>query len=314
MAPINEPRDARELLGLASNVVEGQLNFLLAYARELEQARQEDRDGPWGRLWRSTDLWAGWGTLATTYRLAAQFAFLSRPHLAATLLRRSAAGYLAAGLPFGLFLMSAAVTEADAGELLSTREHAGALLHEQSGFDPAALRDPVQQTYLLLAYASHPAMRREFQVPLRRQQEMLQGHALHPIGARGQPITRYLQLSSTMLRSSTGQEGPPYRTMARTLAALNQDEAESLSSARANTYLWERGAAPINYVDLEITALCAVIMRDVGETRRLSAFLADQVGDPLGGLNVWAATETRRHQSREQFGARSDQVGQWWQF
>ena len=57
-----------------------QLSFYAGYARQLERAAErrggEKDSGPWGRLWRSEERWAGWGTLATTYRLAAQFCFL----------------------------------------------------------------------------------------------------------------------------------------------------------------------------------------------------------------------------------------------
>ena len=308
---------ARELLGLDNTTVRAQAEYYRAYARQLEGAADRDDETPWTRLSRGGERWSVSGVVATTHRLAAQFAFLVDPAGAVADFRRSAHAYLAAGSPFGLFLLAAATDDVSAADLLMQSGHVAALDGdaERAGMDPVAVSDPVQQTYLLIAYTMHPVVRREVASRLSRLHVALLGHAQHPIGPQSAPLGEYLALCAPMLEREDADlaDGSSYASdgesvareprvtieglVAERFGRIEREHARSLRIARGNRYLWDRGAAPVNYVDLELVALAAHTLRAGGLEMRDR--MAASVDEPLADLSVWAGATLLRTARQE---------------
>jgi hypothetical protein len=297
---IQTPRAAVEHLQLSRAVAVSRAGFYTAYADQLRLAIspgsvQSEETSVWRNLLPDARPWAAWGTLATTYRLAAQFTFLFDPSAAVPLFQEAGQAYREAGSPFGLFLLAASQSANEAAELLFARGHADAITggtEQVSNFSRAALEDPAQRCYLLLAYAGHPLVRRELREPLRRFQQTLEGHSLHPIGPQSQPLALYLACSHVLMDEDDRSASSSVGDLVSALGVLGRDQAAALRAGMRNKYLWDRGAAPLNYVDLELTALTALCMRGSENQRTLREGLADVAQDPLADLNVWAGAET----------------------
>jgi hypothetical protein len=182
------------------------------------------------------------------------------------LMQRAASAYLTAGSPFGLFLMTALQSPEDAAQALMEREHITALgagQRQTGAFSTAALTDPTQRTYLLLAYCMHPVVRHQLLQLLVREHE------------------------------STADR------MALLLAELQRQQATALRSAQGNHYLWTRGAAPVNYCDLELVALVAQALRGSGASSLLINRLDRLTTDPVAAVEWWAGTELYRRSNEE---------------
>ncbi|HEY1823605.1 MAG TPA: hypothetical protein VGG83_27070 [Trebonia sp.] len=239
--------------------------------------------------------WAGPAALATSYRLAAQHAALVDARWATRLAVRAAMGYLAAGLPFGLFLLTGLLDDRTLRDSAVFRDVVTPF--QSPGGGHAGARDPVQQTYLLLAAASRPWLRGPLQPALSGARERLATHGLRPVGAQGVPLGEYLDLADLMLYDdqSPGQPGNgSIQYVARRLAAMQRAQAATLRAAQRNRYLWRHGASPVNIIDLEQVALSGLALRrHRGWFGQLSAAVADELerDDPLTELPVWTMGE-----------------------
>ena len=305
--------EALAALSLDRDVAQANAAFFYAYARQIDAASERarspqlERDG-WAALLRTSEPWVKHGVLATTYRQAAQFRCLVDLESAIPLMQRSAEEYLAAGNPFGLFLITATMDSQQAGEALMDPRHLGGLSRErvESGvFSMAALGDPVQRTYLLLAYCMHPVVGRELVRLLEREHEVLLPHSRHPIGPQSAPLAQYLTLCEFAISriGSLDEDHRDTNRIARLIITLAQQQAAALRSAQGNRYLWERGAAPVNYCDLELIALIAQSIRGSGAP----AFMFDQLSrltaDHLAAVSLWAGAELFRRAGGEDEGA-----------
>lgn len=309
MVFLDGPAAALAALDLDRGVVEANAVFFAAYAEQLEaaadsgQPRNREPPDAWVALSRTSEPWIRHGVLASTYRQAAQFRCLLDFGSAIPLIQRSANAYLAAGNPFGLFLMTATMNPGEAVEALMDPQYRSALGGERAAegtFSSAARADPVQRTYLLLAYSMHPVVRRELGRLLAREHDVLVPHGRHPIGPQSAPLSQYLMLCEYALsrEGPLGEDRPRTERMARSIATLGQQQATALRSAQGNRYLWERGAAPVNYCDLELIALVAQTMRGSGSPGLMSDQLDRLTTDPMAAVSPWAGAELYRRSGR----------------
>jgi hypothetical protein len=299
------PEAALEALDLDRDVVEANAAFFIAYAEQLAAAADGDPPSdrepadPWRALSRTSEPWVRHGVLASTYRQAAQFLCLLDLGSAIPLMRRSAEAYLAAGNPFGLFLMTATMNPGDAADTLLEPRYRNALGSERaagSSFSPAARTDPAQRTYLLLAYCMHPGVRGELGRILTNEHNALEPHGRHPIGPQSTPLAQYLRLCEYALarEGSFGGNRTRIGLMARSIATLGEQQAASLRVARGNRFLWERGAAPVNYCDLELVALVAQTMRGSDLPGAMPEQLDLLTSDPMAAVSSWAGADLFR--------------------
>ena len=286
MAHLEDSQSVLRHLNLTPDRVREQAEFFASYAQMLERQRPTDARGDvWGRVANPGPQWLGSATLASTYRLAAQYAALVDMRRAAELAIRAALAYLDAGLPFGLFLVVGLLDDEllRDGFVLPTLR---SLLSEGST-DPA-LADPVQQAYLLLTAASRPWLQDNLRGTLDAIVRNLDAHDLQPIGPQSIPLVMYLNLARTMLSNELGDT--EVRTVGDQLAAMGRTQAASLRSAMRNQYLWEHGAAPVNVVDFEYVAMYGLAMRHrPGWTAELYRHTTEALAndDALAELPAW---------------------------
>lgn len=295
MSRLDELPNLLRHLELAPDVPARQVDFFLSYAQMLERARTAGTQGEvWSRIASPAQEWLGSATLASTYRLAAQYAALVDMRRAAELTVRAALAYLDAGVPFGLFLIAGLLDE----RMLRDRYVFETLMDPfTEGTFRSAQSDPVQQTYLLLTAASRPWLRQLIRQPVDEMMNRLSAHDLHPIGPQSIPLASYLTMARTMLSDeapeSVARQGDDRAidAMAGELAGLGRIQAASLRSTMRNRYLWLNGAAPVNVVDLEYVAIYGLAMRHNPSwynelPRRISSTLEND--DILAEIPVWA--------------------------
>jgi len=271
-------------LGLDQDALQAQAHFYTAYARMLEVQRSAPQlGGIWERMTSSSEAWIGPSSLASAYRLAAQYTAIFDPLTATDLSIRAGLLYLDADLPFGLFLLAGLLDD----DLLQDAQVFPALspaLHRVIARPTSA--DPVQETYLALAMASRPWLQDELGLSAQALLDELSAHELVPVGPQSIPLAVYLTLAATMLRD--GRVGDA--TLPEQLAVLGRAQSASLKVAMRNQYLWERGAAPVNILDLEYMAMSGLAMRSGTNTpEQIYQETTDALrDDPLAELPVFA--------------------------
>ncbi len=306
MARLTDPASVRRYLGVGPEAAVQRAEFFVqraeffvAYAEMLEANRRRDpgqtsgtRDNVWRRVANPEQEWLGHATLASTYRQAAQHAALVDIRWATDLAVRAGLAYLDAGLPFGAYLLVGLLDDQilRAGSVLET------LLAADSATSAAALADPVQQMYLLLAAASRPWLRDALgEETVDGARRRLSAHELLPIGPQSVPLGDYLELATILLDDGPGPTvpaSPEIGAIARLLAARGRAQFGSLRLARRNEYLWDRGAAPVNIVDLENVAMYGLAMRHRPYPwfEQLYQAISSELAydDQLTELSVWA--------------------------
>lgn len=292
-----------EHLGLPAAVPAAQTSFFWGYARMLERGQSDDAQGVWARLANPGQPWLGSAAIASSYRLAAQFAALVDMPLALALAVHAGLEYLKAGAPFGLFLLTGLLDD----KILRDSSVLSTLISPLS--EPVAqpgLADPVQQTYMVLAAASRPwlrgLLRQSVDQPIDDMVEHLAAHDLHPIGPQSIPLATYLTYARTMLSDQPGRltDGAGERTLAEIagqLAEMGRIQAIRLRATMRNNFLWQNAAAPVNVIDLEYVAMCGLAMRhdpDWSESlpRRMRSELESD--DPLAEIPIWVMGEIDR--------------------
>jgi hypothetical protein len=329
MAQLNNLSSVLEHLEIQPQALEDQARFYVSYAQMLERERlaadqagtSGERENVWARLANPAQPWLGPATIASTYRLAAQYAALVNMPDAMRLAVRACVAYLEAGLPFGLFLAAGLLDDS----ILRHPAVGPRLLGLLAADTGPASADPVQQTYMLLALAAKPWIRRQFDQPADALLNQLAAHDLHPVGPQSAPLAVYLDLARTMLAYRPPEQEPPFRSreekqvsgvpsgrtaqapddtaesaiteMAGQLAELGRAQANSLRRTMRNQHLWKNAAAPVNIVDLEQVAIYGLATRtSPGWSERLRRRTTNilEPGDALAELPGWAAAEMDR--------------------
>lgn len=319
MAHLNNLSNVLEHLKIQPEVLAAQTRFYISYAQMLERERiaagrpdvPSGHENVWARIASPAQPWLGTATIASTYRLAAQYAALVDIPLAMDLAVRASLAYLEAGVPFGLFLAAGLLSDS----ILRHPEVSQRLFRLASGVAAgSASTDPVQQAYLLLALASRPWIEQQLGQSADAMLNQLNAHDLHPVGPQSAPLATYLDLAKTMLanrsfyrpaesgRQETSQSGDEaaetgISDMASQLAEIGRMQATSLRLTMRNQYLWRHAAAPVNIVDLEQVALYGLATRSEGDwskrlQRRTASLLEDN--DALAELPGWASQEMNR--------------------
>jgi len=287
-----------------------QAQFYAAYAEMLEPGRRSRsrrrqrsrqrlslgrRPGDGGDAWVGEIYpeghWAGPATLATSYRLAAQYAALVDARWATKLAVRAAMAYVSSGLPFGLFLATGLLDD----ETLNDRVTLRALVEPFRNPEASdAIRHPVQQTYLLLAASSRPWLRDPLRHALRDAERRLTAHGLYSIGPQGIPLGDYVDLAVALRydddSAGLGGSGASFTEIARRLAGLQRIQATALRAAQRNRFMWRRGASAI---DLENVALSGLALRHRPWFGELSEAISEQLvrDDELAELPLWTMGE-----------------------
>ena len=265
-----------------------QAEFHVAYAEMLEADRRpRDVSEAWVQELYPPGRWVGPAALATSYRMAAQHAALVDAAWATKLAVRAGMAYVAAGLPFGLFLLTGLLDDQTLRDSAAVRDVV------EPFRTPDAAHHPVQLTYLLLAAASRPWLRDPLEQTLSGAERRLSSHSRSPIGPQGVPIGEYVGLANAM-GFDDGPVGPrsgpgSVRDVATRLAGLHRAQAASLRAAQRNRYLWERGASPVSVVDLEHVAMSGLALRRRPWFDELSAAVTAELAtdDELAQLPIW---------------------------
>jgi hypothetical protein len=299
MARLTDPASVLRSLEISRDAARQRADFYVAYAQVLEESRRaqvtQPSAGPgparagadaWARVARPEQEWLGHAALASTYRQAAQHAALVDIRWATDLAVRAALAYLDAGMPFGMYLLAGLLDD----QIL---RDSAVLAPGSVTLAPAVLCEPVQLMYLLLAAASRPWLRDELRETVDGAVQRLSAHELHPMGPQSVPLGDYLELATIMLYDDPGPAAPgspEVRAVARLLAARGRTQFASLRLARRNRYLWERGAAPVNIVDLENVAMYGLVMRHRPWFEELYQAIGNELArdDELTELSVWA--------------------------
>jgi hypothetical protein len=271
-----------------------QAEFYAAYAETLENRRRPRRslgrrDNRTGDT-NAPGQWVRGATLATSYRRAAQHAALVDSRWATRLAVRAGTAYLAAGLPFGLYLLTGLLDDAMLSQSIPDRDLATQF---QTPAMPDAVNHPAQLMYLLLAAASRPRLRDPLGQALEGAERRLAPHGSFPMGPQGVPLGDYLDVANALrygddIVRPTGA-GRPTGGLAYRLAGLLRLRAVTLRAAQRNRYLWERGASPVSIVDLDHVALSGLALRRRPWFNELSAAIIGELDrdDELAELPVW---------------------------
>jgi hypothetical protein len=303
MARFDSAGSVLNQLGLSEESVRSQANFYLAYAEELESARSPaSRTGVWSELANPDQSWTGQATLASTYRLAAQFLALIDPLHAALVAVRAAMVYLELGMPFGALLATALLDDT----MLRTRSGRRRITRPlRVMLTEHTVQDPVQRLYLLLAAIAHPELRDAASLrSIRALRTELSAHQLHPVGAQGAPLASYFEIVTLMLPRDVypavvlnlPEQYQPRSRLFEALIAIGRQEAATLLVAQRNDYLWSHAAAPVDVVDLEGTAICGLAMRSERMPASPYEALSERMSpeDPLSEIPMWAAQALQR--------------------
>jgi hypothetical protein len=268
-----------------------QAEFYVAYAEMLETDRRpRDSGDAWVQEGYPAGHWVGPAALATSYRLAAQHAALVDARWATRLAVRAGMAYVAAGLPFGLFLLTGLLDDQTLRDSTVVRDLVVPFREPDA---TEAVHHPVQLTYLLLAAASRPWLRDPLRQTLSGADQRLAAHGLYPIGSQGLPLGEYVELANAM-RYDDETIGPrsgggSAREIAARLAGLHRAHAAILRAAQRNRYLWRQGASPVNIIDLEQVAMSGLALRHRPWFGELSANINTELNrdDELAQLPVW---------------------------
>ena len=303
MPHLEDLSNVLEHLGLSADIPAAQASFFISYVQMLEHGQSGDEQGVWARLANPSQPWLGSATIASTYRLAAQFAALVDMQLASLLAMHAGLEYLKAGAPFGLFLITGLLDD----QILQDSSVLPTLINPLSeAVAQPGLADPVQQTYIVLAAASRPWLREPLRQlidqPIDDMMEHLAAHDLHPIGPQSIPLATYLTFARTMLSDQPGRVA--YEVGERTiseiagqLAEMGRIQAIRLRATMRNRFLWQNAAAPVNVIDLEYVAMCGLAMRhdpawsEILPQRTRSELEND---DPLAEIPIWVMGEIDR--------------------
>ena len=279
-----------ESLELSPENVRAQAEFFAAYAGMLETSGPpgSDHERGWARVAHPPQEWIGPAALASAYRRAAQYASLVDARWAASLAVRAGQAYIAAGLPFGLFLLAGVLDD----QTLRDRHALPQLLSPFATPDTPALEAPVQQMYLLMAAASRPWLRDPLAETLEGAVRRLAVRDLQPMGPQGVPLGDYLDIATTMLYDGAGSAmsaSSEVRDIAARLAVMYRAQAASLRSARRNRYLWQNGASPVNLVELEHVAMYGLALRHRPWAGELREAMSGELGrdEVLAEVPVW---------------------------
>ena len=303
MPHLEDLSNVLEHLGLSADVPAAQASFFMSYVEMLERGQSDDAQGVWARLANPGQPWLGSATLASTYRLAAQFAALVDMRLASLLAMHAGMEYLKAGAPFGLFLLTGLLDD----QILRDRSVLPTLISPLSEtVTQPGLADPVQQTYMMLAAPSRPwlreLLRQSIDQSIDDTMEHLAAHGLHPIGPQSIPLATYLTFARTMLSDQPDRlvDEAGERTIseiAGQLAEMGRIQAIRLRATMRNNFLWQNAAAPVNVVDLEYVAMCGLAMRhDPTWSERLPERTRSELesDDPLAEIPIWVMVEIDR--------------------
>jgi hypothetical protein len=123
--------------------------------------------------------------------------------------------------------------------------------------------EPSQQAYIFLAAAATRDVANEYRSFLRAlAQTSLNRSGVVSVGALGVPIHRYWALAAGFLDPEVDING-----MRPHLAAIAARYAETMELARANRYLWENCAAPVDVGDIDIAGITALLVDRLGDDR-----------------------------------------------
>lgn len=268
-----------------------QAEFYATYAEMLETGRRPRGAGDaWVQELYPVGNWVGPAGLATSYRLAAQHAALVEARWATKLAVRAGMAYLAAGLPFGLFLLTGLLDDQTLSESAALDD---LVVPFQRPDESDSARHPVQLTYLLLAAASRPWPRDPLRQTLSGAEQRLSAHGLYPVGSQGVPLGDYLELATAMryddevLDPRGGDES--VRNIATRLAGLHRSQASALRAAQRNRYLWRQGGSRVSVIDLEQVAVSGLALRHRPWFGELSTAVTTELArdDALAELPVW---------------------------
>jgi hypothetical protein len=267
-----------------------QAEFYAAYAEMLETDRRpRGRGGAWVQEVYPPGQWVGPAALATAYRRAAQHAALVDAGWATRLAVRSGMAYIAAGLPFGLCLLTGLLDDRTLGD----SSVVGDLVAPFRGRDATdAVNHPVQLTYLVLAAASRPWLRDPLRQTLTGAERRLATGDRYPIGPQGVPLGDYLRLANAMRddeNAGPGGSDASVATIATRLADLSRAQAALLRAAQRNRYLWRQGTSPVAIIDLEQVAISGLALRHRPWFGELSSAIVAELDrdDELTQIPVW---------------------------
>jgi len=251
---------------------------------------------------------------ADSLREAAQWALLLRDAgNAARLLAEAGALYLRMGLPYGLYLLTAAGVRHQQSELnmfADQLQRATSLTRpadqEQPIPDPGrdgdlAVLQPQQQAYLVLAASGSlvVAERSAEELATLLYTSPLRDGVLE-VGALGTPIRELWEIAIQL-----SQQEPDVKPIAAQLSRMADRYSGAMELAQTNDYLWENGAAPVDVVDLEIAGIAAIAARRLERGQLLNQLapvtdLDSVAGVPISaGLALASWHDDRPRESRE---------------
>jgi hypothetical protein len=207
---------------------------------------------------------------ATALREAGQWWLYLDPLHAARLLARSGDLFLSIGNAFGAYLLVVAGPWANRSRDGFFQQAIGELTGAAKNVDteilPRLRFQPQQQAYLLLACAGSTQIRNEYRSVLAGFAESSpQRDGVIPVGSLGVPVRRLWSIARELIASNP-DEGSLDRIVT-TLVALSDRFAETVSLAKANRYLWNNGAAPVDVGDIDLAGIAALTARRFGQTR-----------------------------------------------
>lgn len=246
-------RDVAELLrhgpveGSASRVV----NLMSSDAHKLgERLRETNRPG-------AREPWVRSAEIADALRNAAISELLLDTAIGRATLLESGREYRQLGLPFGDFLMVAAVGDRERSN--NAAQQLNAMLSGLGSADtrllgPRALVTPAQQHYLMLAAAPDAAdlWPRLIDAP--------QARSPLPVGITSQPISTWWRLGHLLSRLQPRSE-KIRRDMSRTIAELSEAHGRQLQLAAEDDYHWSTARARTDLVDLDLVGAVAISVR-----------------------------------------------------
>lgn len=303
MARLDSMAGVLDHLDLSRDNVAAQARFYTSYARSLENARGRNDGSVWARIANPNQPWLGAATIASTYRLAAQYMALIDMRMAMRLAVRASLAYLEEGLHFGLLLATGLLDDSLLRDPFVVDRIAQLMSRPEPG-DRAS--DPVQQSYLLLALASRPWLQDLVGRSVEAMFAELAAHDLHPVGPQSIPLSTYVDLARMMFTQrqtdalvlAAGDQGAE-SPMVPQLVDIGTAQAGSLRRTMRNRYLWRHAAAPVNLIDLEQVALYGLAVRSSpAESERLLAATMRRLADVdvLAEVPGWACGEMGRVQ------------------
>lgn len=262
-------------MGLDSERALGAVNFLEAYADMSVQELNDIND-----LASSIEPTVGHASplsqeptysfaadAASAYREAAQWCLYVDPERTRSLLGRSGRMFHLMGQPFGLFLRVLAddpeigpperVFQPALHAMVFGRSDDERLRRESAFWEPAT-RYPQQQLYLLLSASVHRGLLDSFPDALETSPH---SDGTTPVGALGTPIRRLWSVAADLYRRDP-DAGP--RRITSHLASMCMHYEEAMLLARANTYLWDNAAAPVDIGDIDIAGVAVISARVFG--------------------------------------------------